>query len=223
MLVQIGHDQRGMTLIELLSATVISSVLILTLSRLIVTEVKIAQRFNRKIQLYQQLHSSLMMIRNNLRQAGFSSSSQQAVFLAGSHELIDVREDQKKAGFIYKEPSHKTEFHHIVYQLVDVSGVHTLRLCEKRTAERLAFEQAAASGDAGLCFSLFDPNWIQVDEFHVSYQPVHHKLAHQKLSVHSGWVSVLLGISLVENPSVNASAHFSFFQRHWSLQRYSSK
>ncbi|MDW6003329.1 PulJ/GspJ family protein [Vibrio mangrovi] len=206
--------QRGLTLLEVLLASVLSSVLILTLSRLIVSEVKVAERLSRKIQLHQQLRASLALMKRSLLTAGFDASSQEAVLLNDSQRLTDVQPEKNQVGYVYQmNKEHQSDFHHVVYQQADsISGVPVLRLCEKQTGKRLTFKQAAFSGESGPCFSVFDPEWVSVDSFQVSYQSLRPLPAKERSS---GWISVHLALSLVQEPSIQESADFSFLQRHW--------
>ncbi|QMV13658.1 PulJ/GspJ family protein [Vibrio spartinae] len=209
------HAQRGLTLLEVLLASVISSVLILMVSRLIVTEFRVTEHLNRKIQLHQQLRTSFALIKRSLFMAGFNASTQMPVFLQGSQTLTDVRNDTQ-VGYVYQgSPTAQNDFHHVVYQLAaNQSGELALRLCEKQHDRRFTFEQAASSGESGPCFSLFDTDWIHVDAFQIRYQPLQSRAG---TLINTGWVAIHLRLSLVQDPSIHESADFTFLQRHWSL------
>lgn len=81
------HTQRGLTLLEVLLASVISSVLILTVSRLIVSEFRVTERLSRQMQLHQQLRTSLALIKRNLLMAGFNAAAPVPVFSEGVRRL----------------------------------------------------------------------------------------------------------------------------------------
>ncbi|ASA56571.1 PulJ/GspJ family protein [Vibrio gazogenes] len=213
--VRIYHAQRGMTLLEVLLASVISSVLILMMSRLIVTELRVTEHLSRKIQLHQQLRSSLALIKRNLLMAGFDASAHIPIFLQGSQTLSDVR-NGTQVGYVYQGSSTaQNDFHHVVYQLTaNQLGESALRLCEKQHDRRLTFEQAASSGESGPCFSLFDTDWIRVDAFQVRYQPLQSSAG---TLINTGWIAIHLKLSLVQDPSIHESADLAFLQRHWSL------
>ncbi|KUJ00148.1 PulJ/GspJ family protein [Vibrio sp. MEBiC08052] len=209
------HAQRGLTLLEVLLASVISSVLILMVSRLIVSELRVTEHLSRKIQLHQQLRASLVLIKRSLFMAGLNASPQKSVFLQGSRTLTDVRNDTQ-VGYVYQgSPTAENDFHHVVYQLTaNQVGERALRLCEKQHDRRFTFEQAASSGESGPCFSLFDTDWIRVDAFQVRYSPLRARTGAQ---INTGWIAIHLSLSLVQDPSIHESADFAFLQRHWSL------
>ncbi|WNJ95858.1 prepilin-type N-terminal cleavage/methylation domain-containing protein [Vibrio ruber] len=208
------RTQRGLTLLEVLLASVISSVLILTVSRLIVSEFRVTERLSRQMQLHQQLRTSLALIKRNLLMAGFNAAAPVPVFFRGSQTLTDVRYNTQ-VGYVYQESATaRDDFHHVVYQLAEQPEHSSLRLCEKQHDHRFTFEQAASSGESGPCFSLFDTNWIRVDTFQVRYQPLQ---SGSGAPINTGWVTVHLGLSLVADSSIHESADFAFLQRHWSL------
>ncbi|MDW6092249.1 prepilin-type N-terminal cleavage/methylation domain-containing protein [Vibrio rhizosphaerae] len=207
--------QRGVTLLEVLLASLISSVLILTMSQLIVSEVRVADRQSRTMQLHQQLRASLTLMKRNLRMAGFNAATASAVFLRKSPVLTDVRHATHQVGYVSQQSLGGTEdFRHVVYQLTTNSaGEAVLRLCEKQHDHQLTFEQAASSGESGPCFSLFDSDWIHVDAFQVDYQPLD---GGTRSALNTGWIVIQLRLSLVQDPSIHATADIAFLQRHWS-------
>ncbi|CAM3596338.1 hypothetical protein VA7868_02227 [Vibrio aerogenes CECT 7868] len=199
----------GMTLPEMIVTLFLSSLLILSLAQIVSTQLVNTQRLNRRIYLQRQLLTVIQMIRNDMRRAGYNmNTGHSAVFRQGNH-VISLSLSADQMGYVYRlSPAGPGQFRQVVFKLSESEHVARLLLCEKSAAIPLTMAEAAQSDRQSPCFSVFDSEQIRVDEFHVSTtQTVRGKTTSRQ-------VSVVLGVSLIDMPSMHESVHFSLTERN---------
>ncbi|NVD06042.1 pilus assembly protein PilW [Vibrio sp. JPW-9-11-11] len=166
---RIGLSQRGGSLLELLSAVLLGSLVLGMVASVGLSGQKLVTQQAKQLLLVQNLASTGLQIKRDLLQAGYNDDDASATYLSGETRVVALAQSPSRLGYVYRiAPSGNRAFRSVVFQHQLASEPdlgHGLLLCEKERPEPPTFAQAAQSGWHGNCFNLFNPKQISVTEF----------------------------------------------------------
>jgi type IV pilus assembly protein PilW len=204
-----AQQERGFTLLELIVAMMVSSLLVVTVGSVLSVSQRSVAHLNNQLTLRNSLFGTIHALRSDLQLAGFNFPGQTSVRLADSESIIDVGANGDQIAYVYRKSAQI--YQNVVYRYQPISASRgVIKICEKQTEQPLSVEDAARSGDTGDCYSLFDANHISVNHFSITYQPI------VGASARSALVTVSITAFLTHDSSVSETVSFQIVQRNWT-------
>ncbi|CAK1720436.1 type IV pilus assembly protein PilW [Vibrio crassostreae] len=194
--------QQGTSLIELMVASVIGVFAISIIGSVFITGQRIATDKGIELLLLQNLTSTLQVMKEDIQRAGYDGSNGYSIKLSGASNTIQVS-GGVAVGFVYfREGSDSDKDHrHIVYRK---NGTR-LQICEKGM---LVSDDLLSFNEVTSCYSLFDDNLIDVDEFNINYQAL------EQNSIKTTLTDISITAS-IPTAGVSKSLSVSVKQRNW--------
>ncbi len=200
--------QQGLTLIELVTALSLASIVVLTLFSVLSGTLFSANEVQQYVLISEKLLNFHLMVEKELKRAGFSYNQEDPVTFSDQAQIVYVNPARTELGMVYQiHSSGEQAFRNIVF--LYSPGEKKLRLCDKYSSEPLSYEQAKFSSRAAACFSVFDPNQYVVTQFSILHQSLNSPF-HT-----SGITRVTIGLSSVKYPAVQQKIVLSVTQRNW--------
>lgn len=194
--------QQGISLVELMVASVIGIFAISIIGSVFITGQRIAKDKGIELLLLQNLTSTMQVMKEDIQRAGYDGSNGYSIKLSGASNTIQVS-GGVAVGFVYfREGSSDNKNHrNIVYQ----KNGTKLQICEKGTTVSEAiptFEQVTG------CYSLFDETIMDIDEFNITSRVL------EQNSIKSTLTDISITAS-IPTAAVSKSVSVSIKQRNW--------
>ncbi len=162
MAIQSVNSQQGLSLIEILIASLISVVVIGSAATVFVSGQKLATQRAKQLLVVNSLYDTLEQIQRDVKRAGFNFNHSSSLLLSGATGVLHTTENS--LALIYMDDS--GGWRKIKYQQ-DVAN-HSLKVCVDTHGSMLP--------DIGDCdghsYSLFDHKKLRLTQFAVSLQPI---------------------------------------------------
>lgn len=200
--------QNGLTLLELVLALSLGSLIILGASQVLLSVVTASSAVQRRILVEEKLLELQLLLSKELRRAGYHSRPNQAATFSDQNSLVYVNAAHNDVGLVYQVKSSGAEAFRNLYFDYSPSGKQ-LKLCDKYSATPLSTTQAATSTTGSSCYSLFDSNQFRLTHFQVELRSVA-SAAH-----HSAMLTVDMALALTGEPQIQHAIHFNVMQRNW--------
>lgn len=159
----------GSALIELMVAALIGVIVLgMTGSAWIAIQHTISRQAVHGL-LAQNLYDVLRQMQGELRLAGYNGLNGVSATLSNGNGIVHIEPEPALLGLTYRVSDESAlPYRNVVYRWdSQVAGAPQIRLCEKRSVRPLTVQQAAQSGENGVCYSLFDQKQIVVHQFKV--------------------------------------------------------
>lgn len=200
--VVVRSKQQGISLVELMVASVIGIFAISIIGSVFITGQRIAKDKGIELLLLQNLTSTMQVMKEDIQRAGYDGSNGYSIKLSGASNTIQVS-GGVAVGFVYfREGSSDNKNHrNIVYQ----KNGTKLQICEKGTTVSEAiptFEQVTG------CYSLFDETIMDIDEFNITSRVL------ERNSIKSTLTDISITAS-IPTAAVSKSVSVSIKQRNW--------
>ncbi len=194
--------QRGTSLIELMVASVIGIFAISIMGSVFIAGQRTAKDKGIELLLLQNLTSTMQVMKEDIQRAGYDGSNGYSIKLSGATDTIQVS-GGVAVGFVYfREGSSASKDHrNIVYK----KNGTKLQICEKGTT---VSEAIPTFHEVTGCYSLFDDNLIDVDEFSINSQVL------EQNSIKSTFTDISITAS-IPTAGVSKSVSVSVKQRNW--------
>ncbi|MGY3568939.1 PilW family protein [Vibrio paucivorans] len=201
----------GASLIEFMVASLVGVIAIGLVGSVFMSGQKAALERSKHILLLQNMNAAMQQLKEDMQRAGYNGSESGVVMLSGASQVVHTQSSPGTVGYVYRVMTSGAEdLRHVVYRhQPESSGADLLRLCEKHQSDVLTPASAADSGYAGVCFSIFDPNQINVDGFSVENSLV------ASDSASSAFTTISMSASLIGDSSVSHSMVLNVQQRNW--------
>ncbi|CAH0538868.1 PilW family protein [Vibrio marisflavi] len=198
----------GYSTLELLVSSAIGVIVLSIVSNLFFTSQSLSSYRTQQLTLEQKVSALLMQIKQDIQRAGYDGTDSTRTFLSGATLPLVTTSDS--LAYAYRIDIDSDEaFQNIAYYYdTETSSSNRIKYCEKTSAEPLSFEQATTSGVGGFCYSVFDSNYINVDEFVVSSELIASSAFSSQLH------TITLEASLVELSDISVSSSISLLQRN---------
>ncbi|MEL7293273.1 MAG: pilus assembly protein PilW [Pseudomonadota bacterium] len=171
---RLACHQLGTSLVELLIATLLGSVVMAMVASVLIGGQKLVTEQAKQLLLVQNLASVALQIKRDMMQAGYNGESLHATYLTGESVIVKSAQSPSRLGYVYRiASSGNRAFRSVVFkhQLSTETNLGSgLLLCEKERPHPPSFTQAAISGWHGNCFNLFNPKQISITAFSVDSQ-----------------------------------------------------
>jgi type IV pilus assembly protein PilW len=190
-----------MSLIELLAASAIGVLLLISVGSVFITGQQAASKTAKELMLSQGMAQFLSYIREDARRAGYSLSGDSQQRLSGVSKvyLVDkVRGGNDRLAYIYSLNATESEL--VVFQ--EDAENKKLKLCSKKVSP----VALSVVGECKQFESLFVPDQLQVTHFRVSEKRL-------GTPPRSSQVTVELTVQLTADPSKSLTKSVSFVQR----------
>jgi type IV pilus assembly protein PilW len=199
--------QKGFTLIELVIALSLGSLVILALSILLLQTTSSAHKAYQEVRLQTQLSQFRKLIVGEIRRSGYQINRESSTHFSGEESLVYVSQNKTILGVVYQvEASGAQAFRNVV--LIYSVSEKMLRLCEKYSASPLTTEDALISTRSAPCYAMFDPRQFSVVDFKVTGLPL------RTLSYSSGVIAVRITLSQMADPEIKQTRLFKITQRN---------
>lgn len=164
--------QRGVSLMELLAATLLGVMALSIVGAIFISGQKLATQRSKQLLLIQNLASAALQIKQDLQRAGYDPTAASPVSLTSSSHIVHLESSPSALGYVYRIATTGQEVFRTVvvkhHLSLDAAVGHGLLLCEKQLTGSVSFYHASLSGWNGHCFNLFNPEQISVTEFSVT-------------------------------------------------------
>lgn len=203
--------QRGSSLIEFMVASLLGLIALGIVGNVFISGKKTATERSKELLLLQNMTSVMHQMKEDMLRAGYNGINAGSGILSGATHVLHTQTSPDMLGFLYRTTSAGVRvFRSVVYKHEpQSSSADLLQLCEKHHSVPLTPMSAAVSGVKGNCYSLFDPNQITVDSFHVS------TIETMSDSISSGFNVISMSASLVNDASVTHTMVIKAQQRNW--------
>lgn len=152
---------KGFSLLETMLSLALSALLLVGVSKWVVTEVSQQRLFGERDVLKRQVSLALDIAGQEVLKAGYNANNGSSLSLSGTDALVAVNESNNAFGFTYLNDDGTGTYRTVSYQQKD----QKLVLCEKTTNTLLSLHDALASNKGSPCYSVFDHNTIHVEQF----------------------------------------------------------
>ena len=195
-------NQHGATLVELLVSSTLGVFVIGAIGSIFITRQSIAKDKGLELLLLQNLTSTMQVMKEDIQRAGYDGSNGYSIKLSGATDTIQAS-GGVAVGFVYfREGSSASKEHrNIVYR----KNGTKLQICEKGTT---VSEAIPTFHEVTGCYSLFDDNLIDVDEFSINSQVL------EQNSIKSTFTDISITAS-IPTAGVSKSVSVSVKQRNW--------
>lgn len=192
----------GMSLVELLAATSIGMLLLLSVGSLFISGQRAAAATARELLLSQSMAQTLNYIRDDARRAGYNLAKDQPLKLSGAATVIQISSDvagNHRLAYVYALDDTKSELVVFASDLAEKK----LKLCTKK----IPAASTPTEADCTVFQSLLDQNLLQLTDFSVN-----ETLFGRDSS--SAFITVSMAIQLTDNPASRQSRTIAFKQRN---------
>ncbi|OBS93405.1 pilus assembly protein PilW [Vibrio tasmaniensis] len=197
------NKQRGTSLIELMVASVIGVFAISIIGSVFITGQRIAKDKGIELLLLQNLTSTMQVMKEDIQRAGYDGSNGDSIKLSGASNTIQVS-GGVAVGFVYFRDDLATEKYRNIVYIKDGAELNICDAGKELVEELMTFNEVTDQR----CYSLFDENIIDVDEFNITSQVL------EQNSIKSTLTNISITAS-IPTAGVSKSVSVSIKQRNW--------
>lgn len=197
------HTQLGTSLIELMVASVIGVFAISIIGSVFITGQRIAKDKGIELLLLQNLTSTMQVMKEDIQRAGYDGSNGYSIKLSGASNTIQVS-GGVAVGFVYFRDDLATEKYRNIVYIKDGAELNICDAGKDLVEELMTFNEVTDQR----CYSLFDENIIDVDEFNITSQVL------EQNSIKSTLTNISITAS-IPTAGVSKSVSVSIKQRNW--------
>lgn len=197
------HKQLGTSLIELMVASVIGVFAISIIGSVFITGQRIAKDKGIELLLLQNLTSTMQVMKEDIQRAGYDGSNGYSIKLSGASNTIQVS-GGVAVGFVYFRDDLATEKYRNIVYIKDGAELNICDAGKDLVEELMTFNEVTDQR----CYSLFDENIIDVDEFNITSQVL------EQNSIKSTLTNISITAS-IPTAGVSKSVSVSIKQRNW--------
>ncbi|MFA0552664.1 PilW family protein [Vibrio lentus] len=198
------NKQQGTSLIELMVASVIGVFAISIIGSVFITGQRIAKDKGIELLLLQNLTSTMQVMKEDIQRAGYDGSNGYSIKLSGASHTIQVSSGVA-VGFVYFRDDLATEKYRNIVYIKDGAELNICDAGKERVEELMTFNEVTDQR----CYSLFDENIIDVDEFNITSQ-----VLLEQNSIKSTLTNISITAS-IPTAGVSKSVSVSIKQRNW--------
>lgn len=195
--------QQGTSLIELMVASVIGVFAISIIGSVFITGQRIAKDKGIELLLLQNLTSTMQVMKEDIQRAGYDGSNGYSIKLSGASNTIQVS-GGVAVGFVYFRDDLATEKYRNIVYIKDGAELNICDAGKELVEELMTFNEVTDQR----CYSLFDENIIDVDEFNITSQVL------EQNSTKSTLTNISITAS-IPTAGVTKSVSVSVKQRNW--------
>ncbi|KJY85339.1 pilus assembly protein PilW [Vibrio galatheae] len=205
--------QTGVTLIELLFASLIGLITIATIGSVFLSAQKLAIQRGKQLLVSENLSIAVLQIKEDIQRAGFNQLEQSSARLSGALSVVEIGANSSLVGYVYRvNPSGAESFRNVVFKREASLNNHQgdgLKICEKYSAHPLTLSMASLSGPGGYCYQMFNPLQISVSRFTLQSESIEGESASSQM------VKIVLAGHLVTDSDVAYQAEATTLVRNW--------
>ncbi|MFC3023088.1 type II secretion system protein J [Vibrio zhugei] len=161
---------HGFTLLELMIALALGSMVIGSLGAFFVQLERSTQSQQRQLQLHQQTQSILTTISQELGRAGYQRHTGGVATFLGSQRSVKVSSQGDELGIVYQLPNSQSspDYVHLVYRYQ--ASDQQLVLCDHLASSRLSFRDVRRSTRSTPCYQVVDTQQYRITHWQVTSQ-----------------------------------------------------